>query len=254
MSNSFTARPSQEPIRVKNRGLFNYSARNFCSKPESEEPKKESGFSAYLKKLVQVDNKVKDQKSDVDKNLESILTKDPSEIKIGFHRIKSNITLDSIEDSAKPAPVSEVVNQVQVQQRVQSDEDKLVEIANKKFGVSFFKDFALSDLKMTRVSLEEYLRDMPNKDETPLFVTSMLNNAYTLNSWIPNCHKLFYDIFCSPSINKDERKQSDSTDILVGNLFEHEVSNMGYKSLLHSALLSGKKKHFKKILAHIDKW
>lgn len=94
---------------------------------------------------------------------------------------------------------------------------------------------------------------MDNPEDIPFFVASFLSNAYKLNSWIPNTHLVFYQMFCSPKINKEERVKLEKSDILGGNIFNHSVSSVGYKSLLHSVLISGKKKHFKKILAHIEK-
>ena len=253
---SFTKSNIQKPIKANPKSLFSYSIRNFCSKPEPEEPKKESGFTAYLKKLIQVDKKKEeDQKLQSHKNLESILTKDPSEIKIGFHKIKSSITLEGSEEQPSAAQdAAEPINQEQFEEKVKTEEELLVEEANKKFGVNFFKEFALNDETMTRKSLEEYIKNMHNKEDIPLFIASFLKNAYKLNSWIPNCHMVFYNMFCSPKINQEERKEIEKSDLLGGNIFDHQLPLMGYNSLLHSVLITGKKKHFKKILEHIDKY
>lgn len=94
---------------------------------------------------------------------------------------------------------------------------------------------------------------MNSFEDIPFFVASFLSNAYKLNSWIPNTHLVFYQMFCSPKINKEERAKLEKDDLLAGNIFNHSVSTIGYKSLLHSVLISGKKKHFKKILRHIEK-
>jgi hypothetical protein len=94
---------------------------------------------------------------------------------------------------------------------------------------------------------------MKNTSELPLFVASLVSNAYELNSWIPNTHMMFYKMFCSPKINEEERSELEKEDLLAGNIFNHHVSTIGYKSLLHSVMLTGKKKHLKKILLHMHK-
>lgn len=93
---------------------------------------------------------------------------------------------------------------------------------------------------------------MKRKENIPYFVASFLSNAYALNSWIPNTHLVFYNMFCSPKINKEERKSLEDKNLLAGNIFNHSVSSIGYKSLLHSVLITGKKKHLKKILSHME--
>lgn len=248
---STKSKVAQQPIRAKHRAMFNFSTRNFCTKPQPEEAK-ESGFTAYLKKLVQVEKKKEEEGKNVEK-LENILNKDPSEVKIGFHKIKSAITL---ENSGEPVDVNaaSVATEAEIQEQIKTELDLLIEKANKKYGLNFYKEFALSDEKMTRISLEEYVNNIPDHENIPLFVASFLSNAYQLNSWIPNAHMLFYNMFCSPKINLEQRKELEKTDLLAGNLFPHQISIIGYQSLLRSVLLTGKKKHFKKIVQHIQKY
>jgi len=65
---------------------------------------------------------------------------------------------------------------------------------------------------------------------------------------------VFYRMFCSPITTKEQRKNNDNGNILYGNIFaEKEVSltYFGYKSLLETLLLFPKKKHFKKVVAHL---
>jgi hypothetical protein len=93
---------------------------------------------------------------------------------------------------------------------------------------------------------------MNNKEDIPFFVASLVSNAYPLNSWIPNTHLLFYKMFCSPKLTQEER--TAGTDLLEGNIFDNQVSKIGYQSLLHSVLVNGKKKHFKKTLEHMQKY
>lgn len=90
-----------------------------------------------------------------------------------------------------------------------------------------------------------------------MLIASMINQAYELNSLIPNIEMLFYKMFCSPLLTKDKRKNTESKDVLIGNIFaEKEVSltYFGYKSLLETLMLAPKKKHFKKVVAHFIKY
>jgi hypothetical protein len=59
-------------------------------------------------------------------------------------------------------------------------------------------------------------------------------------------------MFCSPITTKDKRKHNE--DILAGNIFAEKgvsLTYFGYKSLLETLLLFPKKKHFKKVVAHL---
>ena len=40
---------------------------------------------------------------------------------------------------------------------------------------------------------------------------------------------------------------------MAGNLFDHSLTITGYRSLLQTLAITGKKKHFKKIAQHIVK-
>lgn len=64
---------------------------------------------------------------------------------------------------------------------------------------------------------------------------------------------LFYRMFMSPETTKEERKAASSEDILVGNIFKNvPLTYFGYKSLLETLTLAPKKKHLKKLLAHLN--
>ena len=79
-----------------------------------------------------------------------------------------------------------------------------------------------------------------------------MHSAYELNALIPNSELLFYRLFCSPLTTKDERQGKDRENPLVGNLFPRvSLTYHGYRSLLETLVLEPKKKHFKKVLAHI---
>jgi hypothetical protein len=83
----------------------------------------------------------------------------------------------------------------------------------------------------------------------------MVNSSYELNNLIPNVEMLFYRIFCSPITTKEERLAKDKNDILVGNIFAErkvDLTYFGYKSLIETLILHPKKKHFMKIIAHMQ--
>jgi len=62
-------------------------------------------------------------------------------------------------------------------------------------------------------------------------------------------------MFCSPASTKEDRKGHDRGDhILLGNLFPHSMTYFGYRSLLETLLLKPKKKHLKKVIAHMLKY
>ena len=45
-----------------------------------------------------------------------------------------------------------------------------------------------------------------------------------------------------------------SKDLLFGNLFSTNIGLVGYKSILQSLMMKKKKKHMKKLLAHMDRY
>ncbi|CAI2365840.1 unnamed protein product [Moneuplotes crassus] len=243
VSNSvFQNKLANEPVRLKRNAFSNFSTRNFCTKQEPEQ-KKAGGFTQYLKKLIKIDS---EKEKEDQKKLEDIAKNDPTNIKIEFQKIKSSILMDKTEsEAAEPLDFAK-------QEVAQTPEQRLIEEATKRFPLEFFKEFSLADEKLMQTHLEEYIRDMENLDDIPLFVISFLANALELNNWIENTHILFYKIFCTPKINKEERKESEKENLLSGNLFKTSISSYGYRSLLHSVLLKGKKKHFKKIIKHIE--
>jgi hypothetical protein len=82
----------------------------------------------------------------------------------------------------------------------------------------------------------------------------MVNSAYELNSLIPNVEMLFYRMFCSPLTTKEDRLGKDKENVLYGNIFAQKqvpLTYFGYKSLLESLVLEPKKKHLKKVIAHL---
>jgi hypothetical protein len=83
----------------------------------------------------------------------------------------------------------------------------------------------------------------------------MVTQAYELNNLIPNIEMVLYRIFSSPITTKEERKDgADRVDPLKGNIFAIKkvpLTYFGYKSLLETLVLNPKKKHFKKVVAHM---
>jgi hypothetical protein len=148
---NFKSKLANEPVRVKRNALSHFSTRPFCSKNEPKEEKKAGGFTAYLKKLMQVDKSVVE---DDKKSLESIVTKNPVDIKIGFHKIKSSITLDAEEAVGGSSEAAQAHIEL-LREEVKSEEDLLIERANQQFEIDFFKEFSLTDAKLMQVSIEE---------------------------------------------------------------------------------------------------
>ena len=87
---------------------------------------------------------------------------------------------------------------------------------------------------------------------------ALLNSAYELNSLIPNVELLFYRMFCSPVTTKGERAGGqDRENVLLGNIFAQKkvaLTYFGYRSLLETLVLDPKKKHLKKVIAHMSEF
>ena len=79
----------------------------------------------------------------------------------------------------------------------------------------------------------------------------MVQNVFKLNSTIMNPEFVLYQVFMSPLTTKADRKQNDSEDILAGNIFDCKLPLRVYLSLIRTLRLTGKKKHFKKLWAHM---
>jgi hypothetical protein len=62
-------------------------------------------------------------------------------------------------------------------------------------------------------------------------------------------------MFCSPITTKQDRAGGkDREDVLYGNIFAQKkipLTYFGYKSLLETLVLDPKKKHLKKVVAHL---
>ena len=89
-----------------------------------------------------------------------------------------------------------------------------------------------------------------------MLVVALVNSSYELNGLIPNSEKLFYKLFCSPLTTKEQRAGGkDREDPLLGNIFAQKKVSLGYfgyKSLLETIALDPKKKHLKKVIAHLQ--
>jgi len=130
--------------------------------------------------------------------------------------------------------------------------------AKRKYNVNFFKNFAFSgadQMEMTQRSLEEYILNLESEQDIQSLVIALINSAYELNSLIPNVELLFYRMFSSPLTTKAER--AGGNDVLLGNIFAQKkvsVTYFGYKSLLETLVLDPKKKHLKKVIAHLSEF
>jgi uncharacterized protein YeeX (DUF496 family) len=113
-------------------------------------------------------------------------------------------------------------------------------------------------MALTQRSLEEYITNLESVADVQSLVIALINSAYELNSLIPNAEKLFFNMFCSPLTTKEARAGGkDCENPLFGNIFADKgvsMTYLGYKSLLESLLLDPKKKHLKKVIAHIKKF
>ena len=113
-------------------------------------------------------------------------------------------------------------------------------------------------MEMTQKSLEEYIMNLESEQDIQALIISLINSAYELNSLIPNVELLFYRMFCSPITTKADRAGgNDRENVLFGNIFAQKkvsVTYFGYKSLLESLVLDPKKKHLKKVIAHLSEF
>jgi hypothetical protein len=138
------------------------------------------------------------------------------------------------------------------------EREQLVIEAKRKYNVNFFKNFAFSgadQMEMTQRSLEEYILNLESEQDIQSLVIALINSAYELNSLIPNVELLFYRMFSSPLTTKAER--AGGNDVLLGNIFAQKkvsVTYFGYKSLLETLVLDPKKKHLKKVIAHLSEF
>lgn len=137
----------------------------------------------------------------------------------------------------------------------------MIHEAKRKYNFSFFKNFAFTgsdQLTMSQKSLEEYILNIENVNDVQSLIIALVNSSYELNALIPNAEKLFYRIFCSPITTKEERANGkDRENILLGNIFAQKqvpLTYFGYKSLLETLVLDPKKKHLKKVIAHLQEF
>ena len=113
-------------------------------------------------------------------------------------------------------------------------------------------------MEMTQKALEEYILNLESEHDVQSLVIALINSAYELNSLIPNVELLFYKMFCSPITTKADRAGgNDREDVLLGNIFAQKkvsITYFGYKSLLETLVLDPKKKHLKKVIAHLSEF
>jgi hypothetical protein len=64
---------------------------------------------------------------------------------------------------------------------------------------------------------------------------------------------ILYKMFMSPIYSK-EMRQGQGANLLTGNLFDSTMPEEVYSSLLGTLALKPKKKHLKKVIAHMEKY
>lgn len=132
--------------------------------------------------------------------------------------------------------------------------------ARQTYDLEFFKQFSFQgkdSLKLAQKGLEEYIQSLEDNREIQKLMVAMVSQSYELNQDIPNIELLIYKMFCSPLSTKEARKEgNDSKNLLLGNIFDAKGVELPleiYNSLLHTVMINPKKKHFKKILAYLQK-
>ena len=143
------------------------------------------------------------------------------------------------------------------QKKLRHDREQQVHEAKRKYNYNFFKNFAFTgadQMDLSQRSLEEYIMNLENVADVQALIIALVNSAYELNALIPNVEMLFYRMFCSPLSTKEDRVGKDRENVLYGNIFAQKqipLTYFGYKSLLETIVLDPKKKHLKKVVAHL---
>lgn len=92
------------------------------------------------------------------------------------------------------------------QSQMQSEHDKLVADAKRKYNKKWFNKFAFYGKdaeKLTQKALEEHIMKEKDMEEVRKICLAMINSAYQLNDVIPNVEMMLYKIFCSPVTTKE---------------------------------------------------
>lgn len=196
---------------------------------------------------------------------------DLSELDISFDKISkqpegviktetaASSTAAAESETSQKAP--EVSKLTEEQQKLKAEREQQIYDAKRKYNYNFFKNFAFSgpdQMELSQKSLEEYILNLENPHDVQSLIISLVNSAYELNGLIPNVELLFYRMFCSPITTKQERAGGkDHENVLVGNIFAQKqvsLTYFGYKSLLETLVLDPKKKHLKKVIAHLSEF
>jgi hypothetical protein len=74
-------------------------------------------------------------------------------------------------------------------------------------------------MEMSQRSLEEFIMNLESAQDVQSLIISLVNSSYELNGLIPNVEVLFYRMFCSPLVTKEDRKGKDHENVLYGNIF-----------------------------------
>lgn len=231
-----------------------------------EGAKSKGKFFEFIQKIDQLDRKVDTPAAATSTAANDY---DLADIEISFDKVsRFSESKTGTEGAAETEKAAAVVGTEQTkhsklteeQLRKQAERDQLVHEAKRKYNFSFFKNFAFSganQMELSQRSLEEYIINLESADDVQSLIISLVNSSYELNGLIPNVEMLFYRMFCSPLTTKEDRKGKDTENVLYGNIFAQKqvpLTYFGYKSLLETLVLDPKKKHLKKVIAHLSEF
>lgn len=140
----------------------------------------------------------------------------------------------------------------------ETEHQRLINQAISEYDIEFFKQFSFDGtigLKMAQQGLEDYIMtQIHSEEQLNMLLLSMIQQAYTLNEYIPNIELLLFKMFTSP-IRTQELRKNDS-NLLAGNIFAEKGFKLHedvYKSLFETLTMRPKKKHFKKVTEYLRK-
>ena len=241
-------------------------SQEYLENQQQKDTKSKGKFFEFIKKVDALD-----QKPDAPVAAAAVKSDDYdiSELDISFERVArtSESKTGAAESGASPEEAAKAGEKnaaqsklTEEQLKVRAEREQLVHEAKKKYNYSFFKNFAFSgpdQMQLSQRSLEEYIMNLESVQDVQLLIISLVNSSYELNGLIPNVEMLFYRMFCSPLTTKEDRAGKDHENVLYGNIFAQKqvpLTYYGYRSLLETLVLDPKKKHLKKVVAHLSEF
>jgi len=162
--------------------------------------------------------------------------------------------VNAVDEETKKEEVPE--NEVLIEEAAVENKQRMASLkdireAKSKYDRDFFRRFAYKgSFTMPQKALEQHVQTM-SKEEIAELTLSIVNSAYEVNDLIPNIELVLFKMFTSPMTTKEQRR--GAKDLLEGNLFRGvTLDPTVYESLLESIAMNPKKKHFKKIIQHIE--